>query len=45
MWTSTLATVVAGQFHRFVDALETFDRLVPDGTLRDDPRDRPDRRL
>ena len=37
--------IAAGRFHRIVDALKTFHRLVPDGALRNDPRDRPDRRL
>ena len=37
--------VAAGRFHGIVDALETFHRLVPDGALRDDPRDRFDRCL
>lgn len=37
--------LAARRFHRIVDALETFHLLVPDGALRDDPRDRFDRGL
>ena len=36
---------LTGSLYKIVDALEAFHRLVPDGALRDDPRDRPDRGL